>query len=454
MRKTATAVVCIIIVISVALPPFVSAAWSMFRSDPARSGVGTDNSADNPVLTPTLLWKTNITWNLTEWDLTEADVRFKENSWTPPAVVDGVVYAGLDSMVTLARYGIQEVQRIDVYAFNATNGAEIWRYGDNSCDRITPPAVVNGVVYFATDRYTCALNASDGSLLWKYSAGMFISYPAVADGMVFIGSGEGSKGTLLALNATDGRSIWNFTNYANSRTFSSPAIANGIVYVGSFDENIYALDSVTGDKLWDYHAGDFHSGPAVAKGVVYAMTSDANIYALNAINGVKIWNYSIYDGYVGRIGPPFAIMNGILYADNIHDELYAFNAVSGAKIWNHTFGYSISAPAIVKGTVYVSSKNALYALNAINGEILWNYTMGVELGEPVVVNGVAYIGSGRVIDSDEGQVYAIGVPPALSSSELPQTEPFPTVLVAIASIGLVAGISAGLLVYFKKRKKL
>jgi hypothetical protein len=34
-----------------------------------------------------------------------------------------------------------------------------------------------------------------------------------------------------------------------------------------------------------------------------------------------------------------------------------------------------------------------------------------------------------------------------------ETEPFPTVLVAIASIGLVAGIGAGLLVYFKKRKK-
>jgi hypothetical protein len=32
-------------------------------------------------------------------------------------------------------------------------------------------------------------------------------------------------------------------------------------------------------------------------------------------------------------------------------------------------------------------------------------------------------------------------------------ESFPTVLVAIASIGLVAGIGAGLLVYFKKRKK-
>jgi LPXTG-motif cell wall-anchored protein len=31
-------------------------------------------------------------------------------------------------------------------------------------------------------------------------------------------------------------------------------------------------------------------------------------------------------------------------------------------------------------------------------------------------------------------------------------ESFPTVLVAIVSIGLVAGIGAGLLVYFKKRR--
>jgi outer membrane protein assembly factor BamB len=366
----------------------------------------------------------------------------KSRGWTEPAVVGGVVYVGVVSEISWnIKAGMDYIKRIDVYAFNAIDGAEIWNYRDESCQEVTPPAVVNGVVYFATDQYTCALKASDGSLVWEYPAGIFISYPAVADGIVYIGSGE-----LRALNAATGQSIWNFTN--NWGGFSPPAVANGIVYVGSFDEKIHAVDAYTGHKLWDYQAGDFHSGPAVANGGVYAMTSGANVYALDAISGIKMWNYSIPAPYVGGEGQHFAIMNDILYSYNIGNELYAFNASSGAKIWNYTFEKipsTISAPTIVKGTVYINSNSTLYALNAQNGEILWNYTMNdlICFSSPVVVNSAAYISSG-------GQVYAIAVPPPLPSSELPQTEPFPTMPVAF--VAAVVIIVVGLLVYFRKRK--
>ena len=33
---------------------------------------------------------------------------------------------------------------------------------------------------------------------------------------------------------------------------SSPAVANGVVYVGSFDGNVYALNASTGALLWSY----------------------------------------------------------------------------------------------------------------------------------------------------------------------------------------------------------
>src|SRR5208282_713818 len=35
---------------------------------------------------------------------------------------------------------------------------------------------------------------------------------------------------------------------------SSPAVANGVVYVGSNDGNVYALNASTGAKLWSYNA--------------------------------------------------------------------------------------------------------------------------------------------------------------------------------------------------------
>ncbi len=61
-----------------------------------------------------------------------------------------------------------------------------------------------------------------------------------------------------------------------------------------------------------------------------------------------------------------------------------------------------------------------------------------------------------VIDENNADYYPLLLPvdiSAESTPQLPEREPFPTVLVAIASIGLVAGIGAGLLVYFKKRKR-
>jgi outer membrane protein assembly factor BamB len=405
--------------------------WSMFRSDPSRSGVGTDNPIGNSVLTPTQLWKTNITWTMTG--------RHQTRDLTEPAVVDGVVYVGTRSYVYVNQY--RSYVWINFYAFNATNGAEIWNYRDDSCDSISSPAVVNGVVYFATDRYICALKASNGALLWNYSAGMVYSNPAVVQDRLFIGSGV----TLLALDANNGYSIWNYT--AEGAVYS-PSVANGIVYVGSSDWNIYAFNASMGDKIWNYYAADVLSVPSVANGVVYApLQGGANIHALNATKGAKIWNYSLWDGWNEGISP-FAISNNVLYASyGGAGILYALNAAKGAKIWNIALGQEISAPTVVKDVIYLGAWNGLYALNAHNGEILWNYSKAGGFGSPVVVNGVAYVGD--LYGGEDNQVYAIAVP----SPQLPEREPFPTMLVAIASIGLVAGISAGLLFYFKKRKR-
>jgi outer membrane protein assembly factor BamB len=61
---------------------------------------------------------------------------------------------------------------------------------------------------------------------------------------------------------------------------SSPAVANGVVYVGSYDGNVYALNASTGSKLWSFATGNLvDSSPAVANGVVYVGSYDHNVYA-------------------------------------------------------------------------------------------------------------------------------------------------------------------------------
>jgi outer membrane protein assembly factor BamB len=63
--------------------------------------------------------------------------------------------------------------------------------------------------------------------------------------------------------------------------FSSPAVANGVVYVGSGlngNGNVFALNARTGAKLWSYATDAVQSSPAVANGVVY-VGSDGGVYA-------------------------------------------------------------------------------------------------------------------------------------------------------------------------------
>src|SRR5437762_9357927 len=59
---------------------------------------------------------------------------------------------------------------------------------------------------------------------------------------------------------------------------SSPAIANGVVYVGSGDGGLYALDLATGARHWRFDAGSpVSSSPAVGGGLVYAGARDGSI---------------------------------------------------------------------------------------------------------------------------------------------------------------------------------
>ena len=67
---------------------------------------------------------------------------------------------------------------------------------------------------------------------------------------------------------------------------SRPAVADGVVYVGSEDHNLYALNAADGDKLWNFTTGYYvDSDPAVSNGTVYFGSEDNSVYALNAATG-------------------------------------------------------------------------------------------------------------------------------------------------------------------------
>ena len=138
-------------------------------------------------------------------------------------------------------------------------------------------------------------NSITGALVWKSrTGGISSSSPAVANGVVYVGSdgGDGFDGaSLFALNASTGALLWDYGIASGVR--STPAVANGMVYVTN-NAVLDTFDATTGAHLWQFEAeGPVGNSPAVANGVVYfGSFNSGEVYALNASTGALLWQYA------------------------------------------------------------------------------------------------------------------------------------------------------------------
>ncbi len=166
------------------------------------------------------------------------------------------------------------------------------------------------------------LSSANVSLLkkkWTFDTGGKVSAsPAVATvggvSTVFVGSWSGN---FFALNALTGQKIWSFAIDPvvgcvlnnPSRIGSSAAVESGIVYFGAVNGFVYALDGTTGGLVWKIQLGDpclgyeIWSSPAVDTGVVYVGVASHNsapcvagrVVALNATTGAIVWSFDTVD---------------------------------------------------------------------------------------------------------------------------------------------------------------
>jgi outer membrane protein assembly factor BamB len=263
------------------------------------------------------------------------------------------------------------------------------------------PAVANGVVYIGSyDHNVYALNASTGAKLWSYTTGQFVdASPAVANGVVYIASEDGN---MYALNASTGAKLWSFAFEDGDGSQCPATVVDGVVYVGAEDLNLYALNASTGAKLWSFATrGGVTNSPAVVNGMVFLGGTDTNIYGLNASTGAKLWSF----GTGHTLNTSTAVANGVVYVGSDYGNFYALNASTGALLWSQAAGPGQdvgTAPAVANGVVYIASEDgAMYALNASTGAKLWSFATGGGVGSPAVANGVVYFGSG------DGNLYGL-----------------------------------------------
>jgi outer membrane protein assembly factor BamB len=318
-----------------------------------------------------------------------------------PAVAGGTIFVGSTDG--------------NLYAVNQESGAQKWKFEGKS--RITSsPAVSDAIVYFgAYDGVFYALDAGTGQLKWKFQTGgerryagthlhgsqpagesmpdpfdFYLSSPAVWNGQVFFGSGDGN---IYALNAATGALNWKFKT--GDVVHASPAIADGVLFLGSWDSYFYALDAVSGKEKWRFKTGedpDMHnqvgiqSSAAVADGIVYFGCRDSNFYAVDAKTGEKKWSFSNHGSWV--ISSP-AVLAGIVYFGTSDSGIFhALDGKTGSPVFSLKFqGWPMfSSPAIAGNMLYIGSHTGkLFAIDLASQKAAWTFET-----EASRQNGAAY----------------------------------------------------------------
>ena len=373
----------IAVLLLIALASSNAMSQATFHADAARTGV---YPSAGPTAQPTVKWAFKAAGPIV----------------TTPAIAGGVVYIGSMSG--------------HLYAIDQQTGREKWNF-KSRMPIASSAAVVDGTVYFVSSAGSlAAIDAANGQPRWVFATeyerkfeaknlhgypsaaqtvadawDVFTSSPAVVNGVVYFGGGDGG---VYAVDATSGVLQWKFAT--GDVVHASPAVAGGVVYVGSFDGNLYAIDAATGQQKWVFHGGQdpaihnqvgFQSSPAVVDGVVYVGCRDAHVYAIDAATGRRKWDYPTSKSWV-NVTP--AMRDGLVYAATSDSSRFmALDARTGRLRFNFDAkAYVFSSPALAGSLAYFGSHNGrLYAVNAKTGALAWQFQTEGAKADPMKVVG-------------------------------------------------------------------
>ncbi|MDD5560705.1 MAG: PQQ-binding-like beta-propeller repeat protein [Candidatus Omnitrophica bacterium] len=324
--------------------------WSGFQHDLSHSGSSSVNFTDKNL---SFLWSfspTGRTWN------------YKSGSsvWSSSvsiADVEGksIVYAGFYNN--------------NFYAVNAEDGSLIWRFiGGNRFNHAPVFAKVNNrsMVFVAcADRSIYCLDGLSGEKIWSYETlpWSYMLSEAIPSSPIIIPAG---KLSLLVC------AVWN-SGHAPFNNFQKG--------------ELYVLNAATGEKLYSVILSstplnspcfaDINGEPAV-----FISSNDGNLVALNAKDGKIIWQLTLDSGLFSSPSILPDKQAGRIFIGSRFGNLYCLDAATGKTIWTQKTGHAIDSTAAIgniggNAYVYIGSYDRnIYCFDAATGEKIWNYKTG------------------------------------------------------------------------------
>ena len=294
--------------------------------------------------------------------------------------------------------------------------------------------VVGGIVYMlgtgSDGYYSYALNASDGSVRWRYKVQYqtsdlsLLGDQIVSNGAVYFSEVSAFNGysMLTALDASRGTVLWQHRYNGTGTTIpphmvdesagmflqaASSTTLYGTTFTGlgsAVTTALYAINVRDGSLLWKKKIstnGDMPDeiGGLVIDGVL-CLSSSPHLYGFDAATGEPKWSVTLD----GRAYDSFTSLNGVVYVATTHDQLrpdnsvyessgslYAVRVRDGRQLWRYHAQAGVFSPVARSGMVFVSvsrtdgtSSQSIVSLDINSGNIRWTRPMPAGPGAGVV----------------------------------------------------------------------
>ncbi len=304
--------------------------------------------------------------------------------------------------------------------------------GTTKRERLAAAPVVSGGRLFVVDTEAMvhAYDAETGAKAWSTrievqddgKPSRFGGGVSAQGTMVYATNGVGD---VVALNASDGSQLWKVRPAGPLR--GAPTLSNGNVYVMTQDNQIYALSQADGSVQWNEAgtvglAGIFGvAAPAAAQGTVIAGYSSGELTAYRYENGRNLWNDALARTSISTsvatlsdIDADPVIDRGRVFALGQGGRMAAYELVTGQRIWELNIA-GIATPVVAGEWVFVLTDDAkLLCIARPTGKVRWISQLAAYRNEskkknPINWTGPVLAGNRLIVASTEGEVVSVSL---------------------------------------------
>jgi eukaryotic-like serine/threonine-protein kinase len=297
----------------------------------------------------------------------------------------------------------------NLYAIEKKTGKLKWTFtgkGEKKYDfadyHQSSPILYNNVLYFGAGDYVYAVKSENGTSLWSYQTGDAVhTTPALENNKLFVGSFDGN---VYALDATGGSLLWKFKTvghrfFPKGEVQGSPAVAEGMVFIGARDYNVYALDQNKGFSRWNKA---FTRGWCLVNtfydSVLYTAGADERVLiAADPLSGREFYRQKMEFLVFGNN----AYSETMLYVGTTNGKFHGINMKTGEKVWSFvTDGYTRNRLKYFKEDD--SYRDDIYSIIKSNEHFLEvEYELGGIFSTPAITHDLI------IITTTEGVVYSL-----------------------------------------------